>query len=308
MVKETTMKIALDVINTHYTANPAIVARKAEELGFESLWFGEHPFIPVNYATQYPSTPDGRIPPFYHQMLDPFVCLAAAAAVTQKINLSTGICLVPERNIFFLAKEVATLDYVCGGRLMLGVGAGWLKEETDILGIDFSQRHRRMVEGIRALREIWTKDEAEFHGKFIDFPPILCEPKTVRRSGVPIHLGAHDENGLKRVVAWADGWCPVGGQPSEQMGQSIKRLRELAEDAGRDPDSIEISMFSVVEETDPVADIIEKWGEMGVHRVVLSPVSDVKLAYTGYRFDMFAAERVAETLEWLAGESVAKMA
>jgi len=301
------MKVGLDIINTSYTANPAAVARKVEEVGFESLWFGEHPFIPVSYATRYPATADGKIPPFYHQMCDPFVSLGAAAAVTKKIKLATGVCLVPERNPLFLAKEVATLDHICGGRLIFGVGAGWLREETEILGVNFSRRHLRLTECIQAMQEIWTKDEAEFHGKVIDFPPVRCEPKPVQKPYPPIHLGTRGENGLKRVARWADGWCPVCGRPSEEMRKEVKRLRALAEEAGRDPDKIEISIFAVVTETSPVAEIIKQWEDIGAHRVVLSLVADEAQSYAAYRFDKFAPDRVEDTLEWMAENSVAKL-
>jgi probable F420-dependent oxidoreductase len=296
------------MVYTPDSADPATVAGKAEEVGFESIWLGEHPIIPVNYSTQYPLTADGKLPGYYHQICDPFIILAAAAAATKKIRLATGICLLAERNPLLLAKEVGTLDHISGGRVILGVGAGFFREEAEIMGADFSRRYLRLRESIQAMREIWTKDEAEFHGKVIDFPPIRCEPKPVQKPHPPVHLGGAGERVLKRVAKWADGWCPVAFVPPEQAGQDLKRLGTLAEEAGRDPSKIETSIFVGVTETSPVADIIKQWEDVGAHRVVLAlGAVEGPLVYVNYSFDKFTPSQVEATLERLAEKAFARL-
>ena len=174
------MHVALHFFSTPYTAHPADVARKAEELGFESIWMGEHPAIPVNISTPYPFRDDGQIPDFYSQIADPFIGLAAAAAVTTQLKLATGVCLVPEHNPLILAKQVATLDHYSGGRVIFGVGAGWLREEAEALGTDFPRRWLLLREGVEAMRELWTKGEAEYQGKAVSFPPFDASPNQSR--------------------------------------------------------------------------------------------------------------------------------
>ena len=159
------MHVALHFFSTPYTAHPADVARKAEAVGFESIWMGEHPIIPVKIGTPYPFRADGQIPDFYSQIADPFIGLTSAAAVTTTLKLATGVCLVPEHNPLILAKQIATLDHYSGGRVILGVGAGWLREEAEAIGTNFSQRWLLLREGVEAMRELWTKDEAEYQGK-----------------------------------------------------------------------------------------------------------------------------------------------
>jgi probable F420-dependent oxidoreductase len=300
------MKIAVGVVNTPFVASLAHVARKADELGFESLWSGEHPFIPVDYATRYGGTPDGRIPPWYHQMLDPLVAIASAAAVTRNLRLATGICLVPERNPLFLAKEVASLDLISGGRFIFGVGAGWLKEEAEILGGDFSRRHARMAEYIRALQELWTKDEAEFHGKYIDFPAVFTEPKPVQKPYPPIHVGTRGVLGLKQVAQWGDGWCPLS-PPPESTGEDMRRLRSLAEEAGRDPDRIEVSIYWMVDERTDFARVLGTWEEIGADRLVFMVCNDAAAGVGTYRFEALAPEKAEATLEWIAENTLARV-
>jgi probable F420-dependent oxidoreductase len=167
----------------------------------------------VQHQTPYPLSEDGKIPDYYAQMPDPFIGLACAATATQKIKLATGICLVPEHNPLVLAKVVATLDHYSNGRVILGVGAGWLRDESEILGVDFPRRWRRLRESVQAMRELWTKEEAEFHGQDIDFPPVRCIPQSVQKPCPPVLLGAHGKKALQRVANWADGWCPAPSSP-----------------------------------------------------------------------------------------------
>src|SRR6266702_2790032 len=202
--KEATMKVGLfHYLSTAYAIDPAILAKRAEELGFDSLWLPEHPIMPVTTVTPFPL--GGPIPAFYADLIDPFVGLARASAVTKTLKLGTGICLVPERNPLLLAKEIATLDHFSGGRFLFGIGAGWLKEETEIMGGDFAHR--------------WTQTQ-EPH------PPIILGSITSR------HV-------FQRIVAWGDGWMPVGVS-LEEMKHGRETLNELAVQAGRDPRSIQV--------------------------------------------------------------------
>ncbi|MEE8158739.1 MAG: LLM class F420-dependent oxidoreductase, partial [Dehalococcoidia bacterium] len=186
--------------------------------------------------------PDGVIPDSYGRIVDPFVALARASAVTSRIKLGTGICLVPEHNPLLLAKEIATLDHFSGGRFIFGIGAGWLQEETEIMGGDFSHRWTQTRESILAMKELWTKEEAEYHGRYYDFPPVRSFPKPSQQPHPPVFLGGNARNVFKRVVEWGDGWMP-----SRVSVEEIKRgritLNELAAQAGRDPGSIEVIAF-----------------------------------------------------------------
>ena len=233
------MKIGVFVFQTDDVLDPAVLAKKAEELGFESFWVPEHPIIPLRASSPYRGSRDGSIPESYGRIVDPFIALARASAATQTIKLGTAICLVPERNPLLLAKEIATLDRFSGGRFLFGIGAGWLKEETEIMGGDFPHRWTQAREAILALKELWTKAEAAFHGKYYDFPPVRSFPKPAQQPHPPILVGGNAPNVLKRVVAWGSGWMP-GRVSAEDIRHGCATLRELAEQAGRDPNSLEV--------------------------------------------------------------------
>lgn len=159
----------------------AALAQKAESLGFESYWLPEHTIVPVQTTSRYAGTPDGSIPPSMSDMGDPLIGLARASAVTERIKLGTAVSLVPEHNPLLGAKQIATLDRLSNGRFIYGVGAGWLKEETEVMGGDFEHRWGQTREAIMAMKELWTKDEAEYHGRFYDFPPVKCYPKPAQQ-------------------------------------------------------------------------------------------------------------------------------
>src|SRR5438094_6045299 len=202
------MKIGVNMTFSSRSIDVAVMAQKAESLGFESLWLPEHPVIPVHVTTRYQGSPDGAIPPSMSDIADPFLALARASAVTTTIKLGTGICLVPERNPLLLAKEIATLDHFSNGRFLFGIGAGWLQEETEIMGGDFAHRWSQTRESVLAMKELWTKPEAEFHGKYYDFPLVKSNPKPKQKPHPPVLLGGGATNVLQRVVAWGDGWLP----------------------------------------------------------------------------------------------------
>jgi probable F420-dependent oxidoreductase len=244
------------------------MARKAEELGFESFFCAEHPFMPVKTTSRFAGAADGVIPESYAHFVDPFVALARASAMTTRIKLATGIVLVPERHPLLLAKEVSTLDLFSGGRFVFGIGAGWLKEETEIMGGDFEHRWTQTRESVLAMKELWTKPEAEFHGTYYDFPPVKSNPKPAQKPHPPVLLGGGARNVLQRVVAWGDGWLPNRVTP-EQVRESRATLDRLAKDAGRDPSKLTISVFG----QPPDRDLIRRYIDAGAHRVVVRPDS-----------------------------------
>jgi probable F420-dependent oxidoreductase len=236
------MKVGIfHYLSTAYAIDPAVLAKRAEELGFDSFWLPEHPIMPVTTVTPFPL--GGPIPAFYADLIDPFVGLARASAVTKPIKLGTGICLVPERNPLLLAKEIATLDHFSGGRVLFGIGAGWLKEETEIMGGDFAHRWTQTQEAVMAMKALWTQEEAEYHGKYYNFPHVRSFPKPAQKPHPPIILGSITSRRVfQRIVAWGDAWMPVGVS-LEEMKHGRETLNELATQAGRDPRSIQVVAF-----------------------------------------------------------------
>ena len=236
------MNIGISTFPTDYSIDIALLAKRAEEMGFESLWVPEHPIIPVATSSPWPGSPDGIIPKVYADIVDPFVALGRASAVTSALKLGTGICLVPERNPLLLAKEVATLDMYSGGRFLFGVGAGWLKEETAIMGGDFARRWTQTRESVLAMKALWTQVESEHHGEYYDFPPVYSFPRSVQRPHPPVYLGGMARRVFRRVAEWGDGWMPNRVTPDDiRAGRA--RLNALAAESGRDPASINISVF-----------------------------------------------------------------
>ena len=242
----------------------AVFAPKAESLGFESIWVAEHSVMPVTTTSPFPWTADGAIPPSMAYTTDPFMILARASAVTTTLKLGTGICLLPERNPLLLAKVVATLDHMSGGRVILGIGAGWLKEQTEVMGGNFPHRWGQSRESVLAMKELWTKEESEFHGKYYDFPPVRSFPKPFQKPHPPVILGGTSKNMLKRVVGWGDGWMPTGLNP-EKARAARAELNELATNAGRDPSSIKITAVG----QPPDKDVIKRMEDAGVDRVII---------------------------------------
>src|SRR5437868_4332006 len=196
---------------TAETGNIAEIATLVEDLGFESLFIPEHPVIPIDFKTTVPG--GGALPEHYTRWMDPFVALSVAAAVTKRIKLGTGICLLPEREPLMTAKTIATLDVVSGGRVVLGVGGGWLREETEAMGTQFGKRWKRLRETVEALRVLWTQAEPSYQGELVKFPPLRCDPKPLQKPGPPILLGARGEKAFERVARTYDGWAPIAGRP-----------------------------------------------------------------------------------------------
>jgi probable F420-dependent oxidoreductase len=256
------MKYALTMFPTDDAIRPDEIARAAEERGFESLFFPEHTHIPASRKTPYPA--GGDLPREYYRTHDPFVALALAAGVTKKLRLATGICLVVERDPIVLAKEVASLDYLSNGRAILGIGAGWNVEEMGNHGTDFRTRWQLLRERIEAMKAMWQNEQGEYHGKFVDFDPVFSFPKPVQKPHPPILLGGHGPKALARVVRYCDGWMPISMMANLQG--EIAELRTLAQKAGRDPQSISISVFWAP----PDRDTIDGYEALGIERVIFA--------------------------------------
>jgi len=258
------MHIGLNMAFPQSSARITEVAVLAEELGFESIWLPEHPIMPVHTSSKYGGSPDGSIPDYMSDLPDPYVMLAIASSVTKSLKLGTGISLIPERNPLILAKTISTLDLYSQGRFILGVGGGWLREETEIMGGDFHHRWSQIKESILSMKELWTKDEASFSGQYYNFPPVKCYPKPFQKPHPPILLGGASDRVYQRVVEYADGWIPVGLTP-DQVKQGMDCLISLSEKAGRDPHSISVTVYG----QPPDASILESWRQIGVNRVIV---------------------------------------
>lgn len=264
------------------------VCRTAEAVGFESLWGGEHVILPSTIDSRYPYTADGKIPAEPDTPIpDPLIWLAFAAAAAPTMRLGTCILIVPQRNPLVLAKELATLDRLSGGRVELGLGVGWLKEEFDALGVPWERRGARNDEYIEAMRALWAGPHAEFHGEFVDFAPATCSPRPIQTS-IPILVGGDSEAAIGRAVRLADGYFPGEGEP-DRLAALITRLRRACEDAGRDPSSIEINAMFGRQMADPAAGI-EQFRELGIDRAMVpafffaGPGGNDRLAEFGQRF------------------------
>jgi probable F420-dependent oxidoreductase len=226
--------------STHYSIQPAELGRWAEDHGFESLWFAEHTHIPTSRKTPFPM--GGELPDYYKEPFDPFIGLTAAAAVTTKLKLGTGVCLVTEHNPINLAKAVACLDRISNGRLLLGIGAGWNAEEMMDHGVEFKDRWKVTRERILAMREICTKEVAEYHGKFVNFDPMWCWPKPVQAGGPPVLLGAQSKWVPNRIAEYCDGWVPLDF--GADLAWGIKAIRGEAKRLGRSPDQLDFSVLT----------------------------------------------------------------
>lgn len=259
------MDIGISVPLPAYTIDPAFMGRRAEELGFESIWYAEHPVVPVTSSSPFPST-GGEIPEVYAHFDDPYIALARVSGVTTTLKLGTGITLVPERNPLVLAKQVAALDLHSGGRFLFGIGTGWLREETEIMGGDFPRRWTQTREALDVLKALWTEDEAEYHGEYFDFPPVRCFPKPAQRPHPPVIIGGSAPNVLRRIVDHGDGWLPNRATPA-QVAEARAELDRMATEVGRDPGSISISIYG----QEPDRELLSAFAEAGADRVIVRP-------------------------------------
>ena len=264
------MKFGLMFANAGPFAYPDALtnlARTAEETGIESMWTVEHVVIPVGYKSTYPYDPSGRIPaPDSMPIPDPFLSLAFAAAVTKKLRLATGILILPQRHPLYVAKEVATLDVLSGGRALLGIGIGWLKEEFDALGIPFAERAARTSESVRAMRSLWKETPEPFEGKFFRWPALESHPKPVQKPGVPIIVGGHAESAARRAARYGDGFFPGVGEP-DKLKALLAVMRDECAKVGRKPETIEITAGHGFVDLDGV----RRFQDLGISRLVIPP-------------------------------------
>ena len=240
------MEIGVFQILCDMSADPARIAKRAEELGFAHYWIPEHPVIPIGFKSQYPGVQEGEPPPDYlYKMPDQMVALSRAAAVTSKIGLGTGITLVPERNPLLLAKEVATIDHYSGGRVLFGIGAGWNREECEVMGGDFEHRWTQTRHAILAMKALWTEEKSEYHGRYYDFPPVACFPKPTQKPHPPILLGGVTAKRVfRRIAEYGDGWLPLV-ESEEQVRDGIAQIAEACRERGRDPAQISVTVFGM---------------------------------------------------------------
>jgi len=265
------MEYGLSYFPTDYSIHPSELARAAEERGFESVWFTEHSHIPVSPATPGPPAEgEPGLPRQYYAVADPFVSLAMAAAVTTKLKLATGICLVPQRDVFQTAKQVATLDQQSNGRFLFGIGGGWNQPEIEDHGTVHGERFGVMREHIEAMKQLWTKERAEYSGKYVNFGPSFAWPKPCQKPHPPIHVGGGGMAAIRRVVRYGDGWVPLMGQGDNDPVALLPKLREIAAEAGRDADAIEVSIFFCP----PDPDTVKRFTDAGITRV-LFPMGSV---------------------------------
>jgi probable F420-dependent oxidoreductase len=255
------MKIGLAIFATEYAIRIDELAREAEARRFESLWVPEHTHIPTSRRSPFAG---GELPEQYKHTLDPFVALMAAAAATKTLRVGTGICLIIERDTITTAKSVASLDFLSNGRFELGLGGGWNAEEMEHHGTDFKTRFKRLEEQVAAMKAIWTKDVAEYHGRFVHFDPLWSWPKPVQKPHPPILLGGESGYTLQRVVDFCDGWYPRGRAP-EKVLAGITDLQARAAKAGRDMKTISISTFA----TPPDPKVLDQFAAAGVTRAIL---------------------------------------
>jgi probable F420-dependent oxidoreductase len=258
------MKIGIHYSPTADTMSVPELARAAEDLGFESFFLSEHTHIPVNPV--HSQTQRGPIPRAHAQGLDPWISLAVTAGVTTRILLGTGVTLITQHDPIVLAKQIATLDVLSGGRVLVGVGVGSVVDETRNHGVEPEDRWRVLRERVLAMKEIWTKDEAEFHGRFVNFDPIYQWPKPLQKPHPPVIVGGSGSHVLHRVVAYGDAWMPTAGtanRPGPALLERVTELRDLAKAKGRDPIPVGVS------DPDPDPAVLEGYEKAGISRAVL---------------------------------------
>ena len=273
------MQYGVFIFPTEYAIPIDRLAALAEDRGFESLLVPEHPAIPYDRRTPYP--PGEPLPREYWHCIDPFIALAYAARATSRIKLGTGICLVSEHEPITLAKTIASLDHLSGGRVLFGIGAGWLREEAELFGIDFERRWAITAERIAAMKRIWREDEPEYSGKHVAFEKIAVYPKPAQRSGPPVLLGAGSRWAKRRVAEWADGWMPNFISPS-RMERGMAEIRAHCSAIGRDPATVSFTAFGVP----PNPEVLRAYRDLGTDRVIcmLPPAAEDEVVAALDRF------------------------
>src|SRR6516165_9527725 len=248
---------------TDYAISAVDLAKALEERGFESVWAPEHSHIPTSRKTPFPG--GGELPKRYYDAMDPFVSLTAAAIATTKLKIGTGVCLVQQRDPIQTAKLVSSIDQVSNGRFLFGVGGGWNRDEMENHGTEFKTRFKLMRERIEAMQAIWTKSKAEYHGDMVDFSEMMAWPKPVQKPYPPILVGGAFPQAARRAIRYGDGWCPIGGRPGPSPTDVLEQFRQMAREAGRDPQSLPVTLFGAAEDADRLA----RLRDQGIARIVV---------------------------------------
>jgi len=257
------MHFGISMFHTDYSIPAVELARALEARGFESMWAPEHSHIPVPRKT--PSPGGGELPKPYYEVMDPFVVLSAAAVVTKILKLATGVCLVVQRDPIQTAKLVASIDQVSSGRFLFGVGGGWNREEIEGHATAFGTRFKLMRERIEAMKAIWTQSKPEYHGEFVNFPPMMTWPKPIQKPYPPIIVGGAFPHAARRAVRYGDGWVPIAGRaPYGDVDEYLPKFKQMMSEAGRDPAGLPITLFGGTED----ADLLKRYRDMDVARVV----------------------------------------
>jgi probable F420-dependent oxidoreductase len=268
---EVAMKFGASMFFTDYSMSPAALACALEERGFDVLWAPEHSHIPLSRKT--PFVLGGELPKRYYDVMDPFVTLTAAAIATTTLKVGTGVCLIAQRDPIQTAKLVASIDQISDGRFVFGIGNGWNQDEMENHGTVFTTRHKLARERIEAMKLIWTQESAEYHGDFVDFGPMTARPKPVQKPHPPIIVGGAFPYSARRAIRYGNGWMPqaTSANPTP-LTELIPRFRQMAEEAGRDPTSLAISIGA----QPPDIDLIKRYRDLGVDRVSTSLLSENK--------------------------------
>ena len=268
---------------TDYSMAPGELGKALEERGFESVWAPEHSHIPLSRKTPFPG--GGDVPKRYYDAMDPFITLTVAAMATKKLKVGTGVCLVAQRDPIQTAKLVASIDQVSGGRFLFGIGNGWNQDEMENHGTVFTTRHKLARERVEAMKAIWTQTKPEYHGEFVNFGPMMAWPKPVQKPHPPVIVGGAFPYSARRAIRYGEGWIPQAARGGySEIADMIPEFRKMATEAGRDPKSIEITVW--FPKQDP--DLMKRYEDLGVARVV-------------FNLDSEKADMVLPVIDSLAG-------
>ena len=263
------LKFGTSMFFTDYSMAPGELGKALEERGFESVWAPEHSHIPLSRKTPFPA--GGDVPKRYYDAMDPFVTLTVAAMATKTLKVGTGVCLVAQRDPIQTAKLVASIDQVSGGRFLFGIGNGWNQDEMENHGTVFTTRHKLARERVEAMKAIWTQTKPEYHGEFVNFGPMMAWPKPVQKPHPPVIVGGAFPYSARRAIRYGEGWIPQAARGGySEIADMIPEFRKMATKAGRDPKSIEITVW--FPKQDP--DLMKRYTDLGVARVVFNLESD----------------------------------
>jgi probable F420-dependent oxidoreductase len=268
--EETNMlKSGVSMFFTDYSMAPGELAQALEARGYESVWAPEHSHIPLSRKSAFPG--GGDLPKKYYDTMDPFVTLTAAAMATKTLMVGTGVCLVAQRDPIQTAKLVASIDQVSGGRFLFGIGNGWNQDELEDHGIAFTDRHKAARERVEAMKVIWTKSKAEYHGEFVNFDPMMTWPKPVQKPHPPVIVGGAFPYSARRAIRYGNGWIPQAARGGyQEIADLIPEFRKMAAEAGRNADDIAITVWFPRRDLE----LMKRYADLGVERVVFNVDSE----------------------------------